>query len=175
MLVHLLAIDLEALAELDVGLADDFFKLHLALEQRLLTKIIAVDVKQIEGDQHDLLGAALQLVLQHREVRGAIGGWSDYFAVDDRRTRLDVPGVRRDLPKAVGPVVAAPGKDFHRGFSQMDLNPVAIELDFVDPALAAWHPPSGARLNPESRHAPRARPNLSPVFRLRAIREGLRH
>jgi hypothetical protein len=27
----------------------------------------------------------------------------------------------------------------------MDLNPVAIELDFVDPALAAWHPPSGAR------------------------------
>jgi hypothetical protein len=112
MLVHLLAIDLEALAELDVGLADDFFKLHLALEQRLLTKIIAVDVKQIEGDQHDLLGAALQLVLQHREVRGAIGGWSDYFAIDDRRTRLDVPGVRRDLPKAVGPVVARRVKIF---------------------------------------------------------------
>ncbi len=41
-----------------------------------------------------------------------------------------------NLSKAVRPVIAATGEDLHRRVSQMDLNTVTVELDFVDPALA---------------------------------------
>jgi hypothetical protein len=45
-LVHLATIDLEALAELDVGLVDDFLEQGLTLEQRQFPQIVAVEVKQ---------------------------------------------------------------------------------------------------------------------------------
>ena len=84
-------------------------------------------------------GLTLELVLQHREIGGAVGGRHDDLAVDDRRGRLDVPGVVGDLLEAVGPVVAAPGEDLDRLVGQVDLDPVAVELDFVDPARSGRH------------------------------------
>lgn len=50
-----------------------------------------------------------------------------------------MPRVARDFPEAVGPVVPAPGEDLHRCVSEVDRHAVAIELDLVDPALAARH------------------------------------
>src|SRR6266851_9380086 len=47
-LVHLAAIDLEALAELDIGFGDDFLEQGLTLEQRQLPKIVASAM-----DRHD--------------------------------------------------------------------------------------------------------------------------
>ena len=44
-----------------------------------------------------------------------------------------------DLLEAVGPVVAAPGEDLDRLVGQVDLDAVAVELDFVNPALAGRH------------------------------------
>lgn len=60
------------------------------------------------------------------------GGFSD-LAVDDGGARLDVPGVVRDLLEALGPVVS----DLLVG--QVDLNAVAVELDFVNPSLSGRH------------------------------------
>jgi hypothetical protein len=33
---------------------------------------VAIEVKQIEGDHHDLFGLPLEFVLQNREIRGAV-------------------------------------------------------------------------------------------------------
>jgi hypothetical protein len=44
-----------------------------------------------------------------------------------------------DLLEAVRPIVAAPGEDLRRLIGEMDLNTVAVELDFVNLALSGWH------------------------------------
>jgi predicted DNA-binding transcriptional regulator AlpA len=54
-----------ALAELDVGFVDDLFKQRFALDQRQLSQIVAIEVKQVEGDQDDFGRSALQLVLEN--------------------------------------------------------------------------------------------------------------
>ena len=115
------------------------FQVRLALDQRQLSQIIAVEVKQIEGDQHDLSRLALQLVLQNGEIGGAVFGRNDDLAIDDRRTGADVPRVVSDLSEAFGPVVAAPGEDLDRLVHEMDLHAVTVKLDLVKPAFAARH------------------------------------
>ena len=52
--LHLWSIDLEVVAALDSSAVDDLFQMGLALDQRQLPKVIAVEVKQIERDQNDL-------------------------------------------------------------------------------------------------------------------------
>jgi hypothetical protein len=42
-----------------------------------------------------------------------------------------VPGIVRDLFESIGPVVATAGEDLDRLVGKMDLDPVAVELDFV--------------------------------------------
>ncbi|MGY4408036.1 hypothetical protein ACVIYL_008839 [Bradyrhizobium sp. USDA 3315] len=44
-----------------------------------------------------------------------------------------------DLLEAMRPIVAAPGEDLRRLVGQMDLNTLAVEFDFVNPALSGWH------------------------------------
>jgi hypothetical protein len=109
---------LEALAELEVGAVDDLFQLSLAFDQRQLPQIVAVEVHQIERDQHDLGAFALQLVLQHGEVGGPVLARHDDLAVDDRRTGADVPSIVGDLPEALGSVIAAPGEDLAASFAR---------------------------------------------------------
>src|SRR6266581_849644 len=96
-LVHLTTIDLEALAELDIGFGDDFPEQTLTLEQRQPPEVIAIEVKQIERDHHDLLRTPLEFVLQHREVRGAVVCRDHHLAINDRRSGIDVPGIGCDL------------------------------------------------------------------------------
>jgi len=48
-----------------------------------------------------------------------------------------VPGIVVDLPEALGPVVAAAAEHLDRSISQMELSAIAIEFDFVNPALPA--------------------------------------
>jgi hypothetical protein len=83
--------------------------------------------------------------LQHGEIGGAVRAWHYDLVVDDRRTGGDVQCVVGDLPETLGPVVAAPGKDLHRFIDEMDLHPVAVELDFVKPSLAGRDPLDGSR------------------------------
>jgi hypothetical protein len=113
---------------------DDLLQFGLALKQRQLPDVPAIEIEQIESDQDDPGGAAFELVLQHREVGGAVDSGHDDLAVDDGGAGLDVPGVVGDLPEAFGPVVAAAGEDLDRLVGQVDLDAVAVELDFVNPA-----------------------------------------
>src|ERR1700682_4700248 len=73
------------------------------------------------------------------KIGGAVCGRHDDLAVNDRRPCADMPRVRRDLPEAISPIIAATGKDFDCCVSEMDLNAVAVELDFVNPAVAGRH------------------------------------
>ena len=107
--------------------------------QRQLPEIAAVQIEQIERHEHDACRLALELVLQDREVGRAVGGRYDDFAIHHGRVRLDLPGVMGDLLEAMRPIVAAPGEDLRRLVGQMDLNTVAVELDFVNPALSGRH------------------------------------
>jgi hypothetical protein len=65
---------------------------------------------------------------------------------------LDVPGVVSNLLEALGPIVAAAGVDFDRFVSEVDLDAVAIEFDFVDPARSVGTLPmavaSAGSMNP---------------------------
>jgi hypothetical protein len=47
-----------------------------------------------------------------------------------------VPGFGCDLSETIGPVIAAPGEHLDGGILEMDLDPVAIELDLMNPSLA---------------------------------------
>ena len=97
MRVHLPAIDLEALGELDIGAVDDLLRVRLALDQRQFPQVVAIEIEQVKRDQHDLRRFALQLVLQDGEVGGAALGRDNDLAVNDRRTGSDVPGVVSNL------------------------------------------------------------------------------
>jgi hypothetical protein len=92
---HLLAVDLEALAELDVGHGDDLLELGLALPERKFPDVAAVQIEQIESDQNDARGLALELVRQDREVGGPVRGWHDDLAQEGRETLGTlIPGPR---------------------------------------------------------------------------------
>ena len=81
----------------------------------------------------------LEFVLQHRKIGGAVGGGHDDLAVDHRRRCLDVPGVVGHLLEAMRPVVTSPGEDLDGFVGKVDLDAVAVELDFVDPAGSGRH------------------------------------
>jgi hypothetical protein len=49
-----------------------------------------------------------------------------------------MPSVIGDLLEALGPIVATPGQYLDAFVGEVDLDPVAVELDLVDPAFAAW-------------------------------------
>jgi hypothetical protein len=74
------------------------------------------------------------LVLQHGEIGGAVGGRYHDLAVDGGGRGLDVPRVVADFFEAMRPIVTAPGEDPDRLVGQADLDPVAVELDFVNPS-----------------------------------------
>ena len=55
------------------------------------------------------------------------------------RRRLDVPGIVGDFLETVRPVVSAAGKYLDGLVGQVNLDPVAVELDLMDPALSGQH------------------------------------
>jgi hypothetical protein len=61
--------------------------MRLALDQRQLSKVIAIEIEEVESDQDDLCRLSLQLVLKDREVCRAVSGGNDYFAIDDGPNR----------------------------------------------------------------------------------------
>jgi hypothetical protein len=81
--------DLKALAELDRRFGDQLLQVGLARDQRKFSHVVAVEMERVEGDHHDPGRLALQLVLRHREVGGAVGGRDHDLAVDDCGPRVD--------------------------------------------------------------------------------------
>jgi hypothetical protein len=50
-----------------------------------------------------------------------------------------MPCVVGNFLESLGPIVAAPGEHGDRRVFDVDLHPITIELDLVQPALARWH------------------------------------
>jgi hypothetical protein len=135
---HLAAADLEAFAKLDVSAVDQLLEMCLALEQRQLPQIIAIEIEQIERHQDDPVGAAFQLILKHGEIGRPVRLRHHDFAVDDCGAGVDVKSIFGNFAEALGPVIAAAGEHLEFAVVQMNLHPIAVELDFVNPALAGW-------------------------------------
>lgn len=66
---------------------------RFTLDQRQFSQVVAIEIEQVEGNHHDARRLALHFVLQDRKIRGAVGGRNDDFAVDDRGSGANVPGV----------------------------------------------------------------------------------
>jgi hypothetical protein len=130
------AVDLKTFAELNIAAVDDLVKMHLALDQQQLWKVIAIEIEQVECDQHDLFRLSLELVLKDGKIRRAVSGGNDDLAIDGSRAGSDVSGVVGNLPEALGPILAAAGENFYRFVRQVNLDAIAVELDFMNPALA---------------------------------------
>src|SRR5438874_2172555 len=62
------------------------------------------------------------------------------LAVDDRLAHLQVRGSFGNRRKLLGPVVSAAGIDGDFSIPNMDLSPVAIRLDLVDPLASGRRP-----------------------------------
>ena len=56
-----------------------------------------------------------------------------------------MPSIVSNLSEALGPVVTASGEDLDRLVGEMDLDPVTVEFDLVEPAFAARHLFDGCR------------------------------
>jgi hypothetical protein len=95
--------------------------------------------EQVERDHHDLRGFALEFVLQHREVCGAVGGRDHDLAVDEGGTGIDQERIAGDLLEPAGPVVAAASENRGALVGDVELDAVAVELDLMDPPLAFRH------------------------------------
>lgn len=52
----------------------------MTLDQRRFPKVVTVRVQQVEGDQHDFCRLALELVLEDREIGGAVGAFTPITA-----------------------------------------------------------------------------------------------
>ena len=72
--IHFSTVDLETLAELNIGAVDDFLYLNFTRNQRQPPEIAAIEVKQIKCQQRDPSTFALQLVLENAEIGGAVIG-----------------------------------------------------------------------------------------------------
>jgi hypothetical protein len=137
---HLFAIDLKTFAELDGRLLNQLFQMSLALDQRQFSQILmTVEIKQIESDHDEPVGLAAQLVLQHGEIRGAVCCRHHHLAVDYRGAGIDQIGVVTKLAEAPGPVITPPGEYLDGVVMDVELDAIAVELDLVDPAIAARH------------------------------------
>ena len=115
MLEHLRAVDLEAFAELNVRIRNELLEMGLALDQRQFSQITAVEIEQVEGHQYDLGGTPLQFILQYGEISGAVRGWHDDLAIDDRRASIHMQAsaaifrkrLVQSLPRRVKTLTAA--------------------------------------------------------------------
>jgi hypothetical protein len=136
---HLFAVDIKTFAELNRGLLDQLFQMRLALDQRQFSHILAVEIEQIESDHDEPVRRAAQFVLQHGKVGGAVCRRLDNLAVDDCAAGIDQVRVGRDLAEAPGPVIAPASEHLDGVVVDVELDAIAVELDFMDPALAGRH------------------------------------
>jgi hypothetical protein len=67
-----MAVNLEALAELDVRIGDGLLENGLTLVQRQAAQVAPVEVKQVDRDYHDLGRFPLEFILHDREVGSAV-------------------------------------------------------------------------------------------------------
>jgi hypothetical protein len=87
----------------------------------------------------NLVGLALELVLQNRKVRGAVCRGDHHLAIDNGGPRADQEGGISNPLEALSPVIAAACEYPDTFVDDVKLDAVAVELDLMQPALAARH------------------------------------
>ena len=112
------SVDVLAVADRRRRVLEQPLEQRFALDERHARQIPAVEMQQIEGDEHDLGPRARQRVLQALKARDAVRVVDDGFAVDERRAARQRARRRRDGFEALGPIVAAARQ--HRGVAVLD-------------------------------------------------------
>jgi hypothetical protein len=129
---HVLAIEDRAL---QLGLVEQHLEDALALDLWRFPEIEAFQKQQVEGVEHHAPPLAARKVgLEFGEV-GPPFVDDDHLSVEDRSFDHNIEG-RGDQRKAIGPVVTVAGVD-PGTLVQVDLQPVAVILDLVQPFAAS--------------------------------------
>src|SRR6185503_17570013 len=97
-------------------------------------------VEKIEGViDHPVISAFGKIVLELREVGGALRCGGDDLAIDHGFRGRQFSNANAHREKALGPVQPATGPKRDEPAAQMRLQAVAVKLDFVDvPIAAGW-------------------------------------
>jgi hypothetical protein len=90
--------------ERPLGLAEQLGEDALARKQRQVAQVVAVQLNQVEGEQHSFMSPALDA--QRAEVRRPVLAGDHRLAVDQERCSLDAERGGGDGPAAVLPVMA---------------------------------------------------------------------
>jgi len=110
---------------------EEFFQRSLALDLPRTTKVEAIQVQHVEGVEDQLvLPASGKFGLEFRKIGSAVP--DDYhLAIDDRLPRqIERAGNDRET---LGPIQPVTGEDLLLSLVEVNLNPVAVEFDFMQP------------------------------------------
>jgi hypothetical protein len=113
-------------------------KTLLPLPKRQRANGFAIEVEQIEQEEHQSTATGVRCVLDQAERRGAIRQDAAQFAVEiglPRRERRDRRGDRRVF---MGPVEAGAGQQPDRAAVEPSMHPVAVEFEFLQPLRTIW-------------------------------------
>src|SRR4030088_1347239 len=95
-------------------------------------------MEQIEDVVEEALAlSGFERRLQSRKYRNAARILDHHLAVDQRGAGRKLGGGHRDVGKFAGPVEALAGEQADVAAVEPGLDPIAVELDFMHPALAA--------------------------------------
>ena len=107
--------------------------------QRLAPEIPAIEVEEVEGEQECVAGGARgERLLQRAKIRDP--AMLDHgLAVEIRGANGEHRGRLGDRGEPVGPIEAAPGQESHAAVLDAHMQPIAVPLDLVQPAVTRRH------------------------------------
>jgi hypothetical protein len=112
-----------------LGLVEQGREDALALDERRVPQVEAIEVEQVEREvDHALRAARGEIVLQGVEVGDAGLTLHDYLAVENQ-------GVGREVGESTGRSVVAPAREELRAAVP---GPVTIVLDLGEPSIPRW-------------------------------------
>src|SRR5882757_880907 len=114
-------------------------ELGLARDERQAREIAAVAMKEIEDVIDEPLALArFERRLQPREGGNAVRVLDHDLAIDQRRVRRQLCDGGGDVWKFGRPVEPLAGEQPNVPVREAGLDAIAVELDLMHPALAAW-------------------------------------
>jgi hypothetical protein len=108
-----------------------------SIDQGAGAEILAVEVEEIEQEEHEAGGVAgVGRQLDHAERGDAVGAHAAEFAVEIGLARRERRYRRRDLRIFMGPVEPVAGEEPHLAMVEPGMHAEAVEFDFVQPLVA---------------------------------------
>ena len=128
---------LEMLAETNPaagrGVGQNVLQQLLARQQRRAREIVAIEMQEVEGVEHEIVAARFQLLLEGAEARMALRILDHDLAVDQRLPRRQCRQRRGDGLELAGPIETSPRLELDLAAGETGLHAVAVEFDLVDP------------------------------------------